>query len=154
MGNIKRFLLCVALINISLLSSINLNERTVQPLQVEIRQRRDEFRALPKKAPVEFKVKNVSTQKQQFWVMGCSFEDHWNTDNESVKVNRERECDKNAPVLKVLEPNQSYEGLLTVLITSDRNLKFRLSFSPFKENVHDQVLDVFWSNQIEIKVAR
>lgn len=124
------------------------NEMNGTVLKVEVRTRKAEFSqgVIPKNLSVEFHVENISALKVDFWVMDCSFEDQWSTDNEIVVVNKTHECDKNVPVLKSLKPGESYDGVLSLGIRGTSlggQIKFRLNFSPLKGNLTREILNTF-----------
>ena len=123
---------------------------------------------------VHFEVTNPDPTPGTIWVMSCSYNDHWKTDNEEVFIGPWG-CDGNGPITILLASQDSntningfprrvdtaYTNDLPLLISptaKGKDLAFRMAFSPFTgpsspPGRTNTPLKTYWSDEIRIKVT-
>ena len=106
---------------------------------------------------VTFKVINISDKPIEFFVMSCSYEDHWRTDKKEIQIDRSHPCDKNTLSPIMLKPGEFYKDVLCLEILSTEprgSCAIRLGFAPdlgLGDIIHHQRMPVYWSNQLDVR---
>ena len=108
---------------------------------------------------VSLEIKNVSNTNQFFKDMSCSWYDNWKSDNPNVGL-ISWNCELNGPSTVELAPGEIYhetlnneDGKMEIYHEVPTNsISFRMSFTPGDLYVHSERKQIYWSNNVTIKI--
>jgi hypothetical protein len=91
---------------------------------------------------IQLDIKNNLKQNKSFWIMKCSWEESFRTNNENISFCM-RNCDSNFPIQIELESNQSitFSGALQLKLNQNQNLYSYFSSEPKSFKVGLLMLD-------------
>jgi hypothetical protein len=112
---------------------------------------------------VEFSVTNTSQTKQSFWMMKCSWQESFRTDNEDITFCA-RECVANYPIQINLNPNDSiiFTSILEAPESAFKNPVFKIGLFMIDEEHLKSLFDyrhnekyvkslkTYWSNSLSL----
>jgi len=111
---------------------------------------------------VEFSVLNTSNSIQSFWIMKCSWQDSFRTDNDEVTFCA-RECVGNFPIQIELNPNDSitFTSILEAPETAYKKPVFKIglimiseeglnSYAMIDREKYIKNLKTYWSNSLSV----
>jgi hypothetical protein len=99
---------------------------------------------------VRLRVVNASEQTQSFRVMGCSWYEHWRSDDPAVTPEGWA-CSRNFPVTVTLKRGEAYEKTLPMLVTSGKpgdRVSCNMGFRPFGGKL------TYWSGKVTVQVGK
>lgn len=110
---------------------------------------------------VPVKIYNLGTEPLKFWIMDCSVNEFFETDNKYLNIPRVL-CYKNSPIMITLAPGQSYNLRLPIVFKQNNvaaHTAFKISMSLLEDEKYHLYKDnlemytrsnLIWSNEIQI----
>ena len=104
---------------------------------------------------IQTKIRNISDEDQEFWIMGCSYSSTWISDHPRIGIGIES-CRRNAPISRILKPGETYDrdlGLDFLEGETTGPLTFRLGFQSLSgRSGWKEKKDPVWSHPVTVEI--